>query len=380
MGKGIAGGVLALAAVALAFLLVDLARGAEPDYADLVPAPDSIIVRTGDAPTFWLSTNRRAVDVRLGSIDLGIGEIALRNPATGDALPLGESLGCLDAIVSALDVAKITTTTATVTVTLDRNAGTPVRTYYRLYDTGTPGPVSHSDVSGATLDIPLIGLADGAAYRFVASADEHFTPAITRSITFTAGDADSGTSDRRAAEVPLLEGTGVKLLACNEHEDLAVTLHGADGAELNRYLVDVLPEATATPAPDQPPAFDPEYVARRVCVDDASGRGVYFDGNEQVGATVAAKGGDGTTTLNSTHGEYSLQSYGGTADYALFSVNGNGSITVSDLGADDDSGLDESRLYSFVIQAREDATGLTGQATVVVQVSKDESPGDNGRC
>lgn len=234
----------------------------------------------------WLSTNRHAVDVRISSIALGIGEIDLRNPASGAPVALGRGLGCLEAVVSDLEVDNITETSATATITLDRKVGT-FTVYWRRYrdDGPTPSLRSQRQVSVASTDVTLTGLTNGVTYRFDASTDEHFPSIITCSITFTAGDADSGTSDHREEEVHLLEDTGVGIIACDEGEDVVIGLHGHDGEELNRYLVDVLP-ASATSAVEPAPSDR----AGRVCVASTTPSAFLFSVNDDGEVTVSALG------------------------------------------------------------------------------------------
>lgn len=364
MEKGIIAG---LGVAALALVLVALYTGAEADYADLVPAPDSIVWRQGDETALWLSTNRHAVDVRIDSIALGVGEIDIRDPSSGAAVSLGEGLGCLDAVVSGLTVDDVTDTTATLTATLDRETVTFYWLYWhRPYPAdGEPHATNPAQqISSASQSRTFTGLTEGTKYRVDASTDLHFPSAITRTVTFTAGDPDSGTTDDREEEVHLVEGTGVTLKACDDHEDVVVSIHGDDGAELNRYLVDILP-AAATPTPGPSAPLIGQYVSRRVCAVATTSRAGYFDGDETVGASFTATV-DGTA-LPSTSTTYALLS-DGSADYAFFDVSDSGQLSVSDLGADDDSGLDASRLYGFVLQVTDTQTGLTGRANVAVQV------------
>ena len=231
----------------------------EADYADLVPPPDSIIWEQGDETALWLSTNRHAVDLRIDSRALGIGEIVLRDPAQGAASALGEGLGCLDAVVDGLTVSNITATSADITISFDKESGSAVTVHYRQYrGSEAAGSGRFESITGDSIVRTRGGLTTGAVYRYEASTDEHFPLAITRSVTWTAGEADSGTSDHRDEELHMLEDTGVELIACREHEDVLVSLHGDGGKELNRYLVDVLPASTPTPTP---PATTPAAYA-----------------------------------------------------------------------------------------------------------------------
>ena len=60
----------------------------------------------------------------------------------------------------------------------------------------------------------------------------------------------------RAEEAHLLQGGGLSLLACDVHEDVIVTLHGDDGVELNRYLVDV-----RSSTQNETPTFSDDYAS-----------------------------------------------------------------------------------------------------------------------
>ena len=257
--------VAGLAATLVAFTLVNLALGTfRPDYADLAPNPDAVKFWAGDELEVWLSTSAEAVDLRVDSRDVGILEYIQRSPENGVGVVLGAGLGCLDAVVSGLEVASVTDTDATVTLTLDKELGTDTTVFHRHYAAADSPPATTSTVvAGDSGDITLTGLTDQTSYRFEASTDEHMPAAITRSITLTAGVADSGTSDQGNQEVKVVSATGVILKACRESEDVAITLHGDEGQELNRYPVDVLPAETV----NSPPVFDDGlYVSRQVCV------------------------------------------------------------------------------------------------------------------
>ena len=375
MKKGIPITVLVLACGLAAVILVNLATGAQPDYAHLVPAPDTIVWRVGDEPALWLSSNRRAVELRADSIKVGIGEIELRDTSSGESSVLGAGLGCLDAVVSGVQVDDIDADSALLNVTLDRRATvTAVEVLWRWTTDGDSVTSSTPNVTSTTATIPLDSLAAGS-YRVDVSLDPHFPAANTRTVTFTTGDAESGTSDNRSQELHMPEGTGVRLVACGEHEDVAVTLHDGDGRELARYLVDVL-AAIPTPvaaAANNPPVFRPAHLARYVCVGDDMDAADYFDGGERLDSSVAATDPDGHTL------SYSLAPDGDRLDYALFAISRSGAITVSRLGADDNSGLTADRLYSFVVVA-DDLNGGKAEAGVVVQVDMTVSTAGDGTC
>ena len=272
--------VVGLAAILAATGLITFAFGDEPDYAHLVPAPDAIIWTEGDEIPLWVSTNRETVDVRVSSIDLGIGEINLRNPSSALPVPLGAGLGCLDSVPTEIQ------------------------------------------------------------------------------------------------EVHLLADTGVSLLACDAAEDIAVTLHGDGGEELNRYLVDVLAVATSTPQPAR-------YETRRVCVDSiptGTSTPDYLSGGELVGDAFDAAdfGLSGTVT-------YALGDVVEGSGHVFFFVWGttSGQIEVSAAGAADVLGLDADRVYQVRVTAT-DAYGASGYKDVGVWLDISDpdglSPSDNGLC
>ena len=371
---GVPVAIVVLALMGLAFMLVPLARGETADYADLVPVPDTVVWRVGDEPTLWLSTNRRAVQLRADSIAVGIGEIAERDPSSGEASVLGQGLGCLEAAVSGVQVENIGNDSAALSVTLDRQTTGPgLEIHWRRTLNDGAAVASSTPVSGTSADIPLSGLTVGE-YRVDVSLDPHFPVGGTRTVTFTTGDPESATADNRVQELRMLEGTGVGLVACGVREDVALTLHGDDGRELARYQVDVLAAVpTPVPAEANPPVFSPAHVSRYICVDDATSRDLYFDGGERLDSSVTATDPDGQPV------GYSLAPDGDRLDYALFAISSAGRITVSRLGANDHSGLTAERLYSFLVVA-DDRNGGRSEASVAVQVELTVSTAGDGTC
>ena len=78
----------------------------------------------------------------------------------------------------------------------------------------------------------------------------------------------------------------------------------------------------------------------------------------------------GTVTADSFGsggGSYYLAPDGDSRDYAFFEIATAGGITVSDAGADDHTGIDGTRLYTFLVSYT-DNRGLTGEALVAVQL------------
>ena len=87
-----------------------------------------------------------------------------------------------------------------------------------------------------------------------------------------------------AEDVVLPPDVGVGLIACAEADDVLVMLHDDQGVELQRYMVDIDPDAVvATPVPqEQPTGVDTQGVY--VCVDSADHRANFLDGWEYAGA------------------------------------------------------------------------------------------------
>ena len=109
--------------------------------AHLVPEPDSVAWRVGEERTVWIDTNLEAVELRVHSIDLGLGDIARLDQA--QTATLGRATGCLDSTVSSITADHIDDTSAIVTFTIDygsRVAGETLTVYHRIYEEGqTPG-------------------------------------------------------------------------------------------------------------------------------------------------------------------------------------------------------------------------------------------------
>ena len=369
--------VAGLAVVLVAVLLLNIAMGTfRPDHADLVPPPDAVTFRVGDELAVWLSTSAEAVTLRLDSRDIGVAEIIERNPLNGVAVVLGAGLGCLDAVVSGLEVASVTDADATVTLTLDKELGVTTSVVYRYYEVGEPPPASSTaTVVGDEIDITLSGLATSTAYAVEASTNLHFPASITRALSFTSGDPDSGTVDQRVQQVPFLSATGVRLIACRESEDVAITLHGDEG-ELNAFLVDVVPAETV----NRPPVFvEGAYASRRVCVDRV-GRSTatttidYLSSGESVGGAVTATDGDFDTV------SYALGVDDPHDHYLFFDVDSSGQITVNPGGAIDENGLAFDGVYPVLLSAFDGNGGLD---TIIISIQLDANvlaSAGNGVC
>ena len=375
------GGILAVAG------LINYATG-EADYADLVPAPDSIIWEEGQESTVLVSTNLDDVDLRVGSVAMGIESLQGAVPHSGVLMVLGASVGCQDWAVSKLTADAISTGGFTLKGNVDRdNFTSTAQVHFRTraeggeWNAGVGSPIDVAYVSGdeaASNRFSHSLSASNEVWEVEASSDDGFPVALTRFITVDT-TAGTSTTDEEVESVVLLKDTGVALKACSEHDDVMLTLHGPEGEELNRYVVDVgappaTPVPTATPVPA--PAFSASYQTLRFCPDSLATVGsderIGLSGGEAVG-TVSATG---TGTL-----AYSLAPDGESRDFAFFAIaDSTGAITVSDAGADDTTGIDGLRLYTVVVRADDDA-GRVGEALVAVQVDVTvESPGGDGAC
>lgn len=365
--------VMGTGVVLAAAVLITLATGDPPDYADLVPAPDEIVWAEGAETAVWLSANRHAVDLQIDSIALGLGDIEERNPGSEMATTLGEGPGCLDHAVTSLTVAHDTGDTWNVSGTIDRgptskgNVEVHVR-YYRPADQMPgDGTVVDVTVSAGSDDYSLKLIPGDGNHRVQASTDAHFPAPFTRQVDFDTSDTTSGGTVTGESVFHMLENTGLGLIACGEEEDVLITLHGDEGAELNRYYVDVGPAPTATPSP---PSFA-AYQTKRFCPDVVTPRDELLNGGESVGSARAT--GTGTIT-------YSLAANGDSNDFAFFNVSSSGAVTVSAAGADDHTGIDGARLYTFKVVAT-DAAGRRSESVVAAQLDLSQvAPNNNGVC
>ena len=78
---------------------------------------------------------------------------------------------------------------------------------------------------------------------------------------------------------------GSSLIACSASNDVAITLHGQEGEELNRYLVDIHARPIAG---RQLCRRETPMSIRRVCVDSADHQVNYLSGGETVGGAIDA--------------------------------------------------------------------------------------------
>ena len=343
-----------------------------PAHAHLVPAPDTVQWRVGQERTVWVETNVQAVELRVHSIDLGLGDIARLDQA--QAATLGRATGCLDSAVSSITADHIDDTSAIVTFTIDygsRVAGETLTVYHRIYEEGqTPGEGLAGTVDVAvpatgllTGTVSYTSLHTGVRQYIEASTSQHFPHEATHYISFVPEDGGAAVVVTGEDDFHLAAGTGIGLIGCHEDEDVLVTLHSGDGKELQRYVVDVQSAPPPTPAPTPtpaPPGFPSGHVVARVAVVDVASRDLYFAGGESV-ATVAATGGTSPVT-------YSLAPGDGSLAFVFFDVDqGTGAVTVSAAGADDHAGLEVDQIYTFEVRV-EDANGLGAHTGVAIQV------------
>ena len=372
--------VVGLGILLAAAVLVRLAIGSEPDYARLVPAPDSIIWEKGQESTILISTNLDDVYLRIDSVAMGIESVQSAVPHSGELKVLGASVGCQDWAVFRLYAESLGKTMYTLKGNVDRdNFTATAEVFYRsrLQGNSWPSvPPSQVDVAGPDGSAFSVGpnSVTQGVWEIEASSDDAFPGALTRRIVVDLNE-ETSTTDAGAESIVLLKDTGVSLKACSEHDDLTLTLHGEDGKELNRYVVDIGPPPTATPIPATPvpnPVFSPAYETLRFCPDAASPPESILTGDEAVGTVTAT----GTGTIS-----YSLAPDGDGRDFAYFAIDDStGEITVSAAGADDHTGLDGIRLYTLVVRATDDA-GRMGEALLAIQVDlSNTSTSGDGTC
>ena len=357
----------------------------ETEYADLVPAPDSIVWGVEDQTTLWLSTNLHDVEMHIDSVALGIDEIDRVQPGTGETQRLGNGLGCQDWVVSSLSatVSSAGAVTWTAEVLRDGYTGDAV-VHVRARGPGTDQGFEYT-VSGPDTELERtwnLAAAGEGAWAIDASSNEHFPTAITRSITADT-ETRATTTDEDAEFLLLLENTGVSMIACSEHEDVGIRLVNSEGEELNRYLIDVgpaPPAPTATPVPTPTPNPYAGSVSRRICVDDDSDRHAYLDGGENVGAVFDH---DGFGLTNDIEAVSIGEAEAGALNRYFFEstlTTGDVQLTVSEAGAADTQGLDNEVVYQIRLTASDD-TGQEKFLDVAVWLDTSTvSPNGDGLC
>ena len=406
--------ILGLLAVLVAVGIIEYAVGDEPDYADLVPAPDSIVWEEGDETTVWLSANRDDVQIRIASVDLGVGSFHRLIPSTGSVQMLGRGEGCLPWAVTDLEVYNIADASGSpagkqvsVRGAISRGAETgAVSVYRRIYPVGADikGLTDNSTgVSQVTGDIAANGVilrfemaaSTDSAQEFTsnlyripategrwvveASYDSRF-PATSRiATTGDVSDLDDWLpAMAEASEVILPQDVGIGLVACAEASDVQLTLHDDLGAELNRYLVDIHADTTAPTPQATPSGVNPIDV--RVCVDSADNRGDYLDGWEYVGSALdAVDFGLSAGDLTGSALTDAIDDSGYVYYFVAELVSGDLRIRVSPAGASDTAGLDADRVYPLTVEAVQ--SSLSAKRTLGIWLDTTTlSPNDNGLC
>ena len=377
------GGVLAAAGV------ITFAVGDEPDYADLVPAPDTIVWEEGDETTVWLQTNRNDVGLRIDSVSLGVGNIERIFAETGTAMTLGRAEGCVDWAVNGLELGSSvhsgTDREVTVAGTVNRNGFTgDLHAYLRTYVEGADLS-DQSNILKPSSDYVVVPDGDDdftwavtvspdSKRVFEASHDDDFPEVYTRRITVDPETAEA-TSDTEAEGLLVPQGGGVGVIACSQHDDALITLHGEDDEELNRYLVDVHRKAAAQPAMPPP---DAGYTIRRVCVDATDSQVNYLSGGEEVGGPFDEDdfGLDGTIQsiqLGDTAADHHYQYF---FSYTLSS--GEVQLLITGAGASG-LGLDSDQVYPVRLTATDNTAVADDPDTTEVRRDGDRRDGPPGR-
>ena len=364
-------GLLSVAVVGL----ITLATGGQ-DYAALVPAPDSIVWEEGQKSTVLVATNLDKVHLAIDSVAIGIDSVKGAVPQSGELMVLGASVGCQDWAVSRLYADSLGHDRYTLRGEIERDNFTgTAEVYARVREVGddswTSLPGTPYNVLGGSNDFSQSYSVSETIWEVEASSNDSFPLALTRQIRVNlVAKPETSTTDAEVETIVLLQDTGVELEACSEHDDLTLYLYDDDGEELNHYVVDVgaPPTATATPIPN--PAFVSSYQTLRFCPDADAPRGAILTGAEAVGTVTAA--GNNIT--------YSLAPDGDSRDFAFFNVSSSGALTVSATGADDHTGIDGARLYTFKVVAT-DGGGRRSESVIVVQLDLSQvAPNNNGVC
>ena len=352
--------IVVLVLVLLLVLLVVRYLQESPDYADLLPAPDTIVWEEGGETTLWLQTNRNDVDLRINSVSLGVGKIERVFPEAGAATTLGRSEGCAAWAVNRLALGSVTGSGGgrgvLVDGMVDRNGHSGVLdVYMRVYPEG-----ADPSTSAVSQTVQVLDGADNFTWSVTVTTDEprifeashadKFPEVYTRRITVDPASGEA-TSDTEAVGLQVPVGVGVGVIACSQHDDALITLHGERGVELARYLVDVHTKPAPVSATPPPGAG---YNIRRVCVDAADDQPNYLSGGEFVGDAfdAAAFGLSGTIqsvgladTAPENHFRYFFS-------YSL--ANGGVQLVITDAGASG-LGLDADQVYTIRLTATDDS-------------------------
>ena len=421
--------IIGLAALIVLVGVLNLFFGDAPDYAGLVPAPDTVLWEEGDETTLWLNTNLEAVEVRIAAVALGIGSFKRALPETNQALDLGRGEGCLTWGVTSLEVLNIIDAQSGTRKRLTIQGGIEPATasdardvFIRVYPEGADlRDIVHSegydaadisdrnvDASGRLFKFPIAAANNGRlllsspdAFGFYAinfdlsptegiwvveaSHDPRF-PATSRIATMgNVADLKWEPAMSVAEDIIMPYNLGLGIIACSEADDVLVTLHNAEGVEINRYLVDIHADEVATPPVAQPGTVTPLDV--RVCVDSSDARANYLDGWELAGGALAPAR-FGYSGSSNTIAKVTLADTVESNAFIYFFVaelksDGNVQLWITKAGASDTSGLDSDRIYPISLTATLNADGNNLEKELAVGVWLDTSklsPSDNGQC
>lgn len=381
---GMAGFLVLVLALAVFALKVEVSDGLD-DYADLVPAPDTIVWEQGDETALWLQTNRNGVELRINSVALGVGNIELAFPEATSAMRLGRGEGCLSWVVSSLYATQVNDTGYTLVFDISRNGFTGDATVYtraRPAD-GTFGATFPTVISSVNSSGSRTASAAAGEWTIEASNDSDFPEATTRRISITVGTDPGATRDDEVETLTLYKGMGVGLVACSPANDVVLTLHGDDGEELNRYLVDIHADSPAAAAHP-----DAGHAVRRLCLDSADHQVNYLDGGEEAGEAFARDAFGLAYNVDSLV----LADTSADTEYRYFfsySLSGGGvQLLVSDVGASG-LGLDAHKVYPVRMTATDEGDPTADTPVAPTTASLDVgvwldittlSPGDDGIC
>ena len=424
MDKTAAAIVAGMAFSLVAVVLLNMGLGTfRPDYADLIPAPDTIVWEEGDETVVWLSTNQDDIEIRIATVDLGVGDFHRIIPTSGQSMMLGRGEGCLAWAVTDLEVTGIVDASSgtppgkqvSIQGEIDRGAATgTLKVYLRIYPFG--GDLSdledvtglrgydefEIDDSGTILYFNVPGTTDSFGskrYRipaqsgvwvFEASHDERF-PRTAR--IATRGDIAHYDEEAwppamaEAEDVVISSDIGVGLVACSEADDVLVSLHDDQGVELKSYLVDVLADPQPAPTPQARPS-NVNPVDVRVCVDSGDARANYLDGWEFVGGQLTADGDfgqsagdiDTVTLTDSIEGSGYVYYFVGEITSDNVDNRENIQLRVSPAGAGNTAGLDSDRVYPITVTAIKSGSSNVSKDFGIWLDVHALSPNNNGRC
>ena len=412
--------ILVLGGLLLSLSLILLARGVQAPYADMLPAPDGILWEEGDETTLWLNTNLDDVEVRIATVDFGIGTLRRVFPESGASVALGRGEGCLPWAVESIEVYQIGDTGNNKRVLVQGNIARgsetgAIEVLIRVYPQGGDVAAVQDDSATSANNNGLGGVssvivaADGSIYHAdVLSGSDSFTnasfiipgsegvwvieasyserfPATSRvTISGDVSDPDSWVpAEAGAEELKLRSDMGVGLIACSESDDVLITLHDDEGGELNRWLVDIHADPDVST-----PTTAPTAIIRtdlRVCVDSADDRRNFLDGWEYVGEEFEAEADFGlfdSDIDSATIDE--VRSANTFAHFFVAELDGSAlQLRVSPAGAADASGLADRDIYPIEVTAVQVAGSSSIDGTIVLGVWLDTStlsPDDDGRC